>query len=409
MLVIEIQKQSKVSLIVFVFTLIVVGISLVSLFFPALLVPITTEYESIVEPFSPGRWALPALITYMIIFYLGLAYYAKKLPKIILNSFQFILNFEISRRLAILAVVIILGGYIAFTVQDLTIYEGSEFGDYDNIKKLIEDFPSYRNENVEQVIVYVKNFLLFSSLEIFQNVRVIPFIGSTSLLLLTYLFTAKIANKRFAGIVAMVVLLQSYTFLKYDVSATYSSFWTLFYLLSLYMIYKRWYLSPVLFVLSIFSKPLVVAFFPMTLFFTYRIQMPRRKKFYILLSYGIIIGALIGVVLFTDVEREKEREILKFESVDLWIGFTTWAFQLRFDGFFLLFFLPVIVGLYMISRKGVRDADSILLLLGGILIASPLMAAFSGFNIQPYRFIPLIVFFAVGVGTLLSKKIIQQA
>jgi len=243
-------------------------------------------------------------------------------------------------------------------------------------------------------------------LEIFQNVKVIPFIGSISLLLLTYFFTAKIANKRFAGLVAMVILLQSYTFLRYDTAATYSNFWTLFYLLSLYVIYKRWYLSPVSLVLSIFSKLLSAIFLPMTLFFTYRANIPRRKKINIMITYGVLVSVMLVGAFLIDFGP---RFIEPFSNFDFWDGFTTWASMLRLDGLVLLFLLPLTVGLFMISRKGLREADSILILLGGILISAPILAAFTDFEIQPYRYMPLIVFFAVGVGILLSKKIIQQA
>jgi len=234
---------------------------------------------------------------------------------------------------------------------------------------------------------------------------VIPFIGSISLLLLTYFFTAKIANKRFAGLVATIILLQSYTFLRYDTSATYSNFWTLFYLLSLYSIYNKWYLSHVSYVFSIFSKPVSGIFLPMTLFFTYTANIPRRKKIYIMIFYVIVVAVVIAGLSQT----EYYRDTTPFNASKFWVGFTTWAFMLRFDGLILLFLLPLTVGLFLISRKGIREADSILIMIGGILLLSPILAAFTYFDIQPYRYIPLIVFFAVGVGMLLSKKIIRQA
>jgi len=49
-------------------------------------------------------------------------------------------------------------------------------------------------------------------------------------------------------------------------------------------------------------------------------------------------------------------------------------------------------------------ADSILILIAGTLFSAPLLLGFTEFNTQPYRLIPFIVFFAMGVGTLLSRK-----
>ena len=402
----EIQKIGLVSYAVFIITLTIVSANLISLFFPALLVPLTTDFESTIDPFEPGAWALPALVTNFALFYFGIMYYKKKIPNKIRNAIQFILNFEVSRRIACIVILIILGGYIAFTMEEIDYSEIEEWSDFKAISIVLKNFPFEEGGKDHLRVLYVKNFLLYSSQEIFQNVKVIPFIGSISLLLLTYFFTTKIANKRFAGLVAMVILLQSYTFLRYDTSATYSNFWTLFYLLSLYVIYKRWYLSPISLVLSIFSKLLSAIFLPMTLFFTYRANIPRRKKINIVMSYGVLVSVMLVGTFLVDIGLP----IIKpFSNFDFWNGFTTWAAMLRLDGLVLLFLLPLTVGLFMISRKGVREADSILVLLGGILMSAPLLAAFSDFNIQPYRYMPLIVFFAVGAGTLLSKKIIRQA
>jgi len=69
----------------------------------------------------------------------------------------------------------------------------------------------------------------------------------------------------------------------------------------------------------------------------------------------------------------------------------------------LVFLLPLTIGLYLKSRKGVIEADSIMVMIAGILLSVPLLTGFSYFNIQPYRWIPLIAFFAIGVGILLSK------
>ena len=66
--------------------------------------------------------------------------------------------------------------------------------------------------------------LLLTSLEILGNVKIIPFLGSIALLLTTYVFTKQVTNNRLAGIIAMLVLIQSYTFLKYDSLAMYENF-----------------------------------------------------------------------------------------------------------------------------------------------------------------------------------------
>jgi len=397
--------KNKVSYLVFVFTITIVGINFISVFFPALLVPLATGLESQTSSFEPGAWALSALVVNVILLYIGILYYIKKIPSIVQNAIQFILNFEVSRKISFIVIVIILGGYIAFTIQDLSIDEKSEWSDFNRIAVVLGNFPFGDAGKEDLRILYVKNFLLYSSQNVFDNVKVVPFIGSIALLVVTYFFTARIANKRFAGLVAMVILLQSHTFLRYDTAATYTNFWTLFYLLSLYVIYNRWYISPGSYILSIFSKPLSAIFLPMTLFFVYRADISRQKKIRLVISYGIV-AAIVAVALMVVVNVDKS--ISPFSNIDFWTGFTTWYFMLRFDGMILLFLPALTVSLFLICRKGIQIADSILLLLGGILLAAPLLAAFSGFDIHPYRYMPLIVFFAVGVGVLFSKRITRQ-
>ena len=69
--------------------------------------------------------------------------------------------------------------------------------------------------------------------------------------------------------------------------------------------------------------------------------------------------------------------------------------------------LPLIVGLFLVSRKDVPHADSIMVIIVGIILAMPLLAAMTGVRLHPYRYVPLIVFFGIGVGMLFSNKISQ--
>ena len=407
----EKEKTSRISYVVFISAIIVVVLNLISLFFPGLFITMTADFETNVDPFELGVSTVPVLVTNLVLLGIGILHYRKILPAKIQDSVRFILNFEVSPKVAGIVVVILLGGYIAFTSQDLSVNEINEIPDFDKVEKALENYP---NEGLHGYAA-VKFFLLHTSQVIFQNVKVIPFIGSISLLLVTYLFTVEITKKRFPGLVALAILLQSHTFLQYDTIATYPNFWTLFFIISLYMIYKKWYLSPVMYVVSIFSKPLTAVFFPMTLFFTYRAEIPKEKKIRIAISYAIIFVIMIGILLaglsIPDMLEgfESTAGILEgFDYSDFSSGFTAWAFQLRFDWAVLLFILPLTVGLFLTSRRGIPEADSILVLLVGILILGPLLVGFTHYLINPYRFMPLIVFFAVGVGTLLSKRINQK-
>ena len=42
--------------------------------------------------------------------------------------------------------------------------------------------------------------------------------------------------------------------------------------------------------------------------------------------------------------------------------------------------------------------------IAGMLLIAPIIMGFTTHTNQPYRFVPLVVFFAIGVGVLLSRR-----
>lgn len=395
------------SWIVFLFSISIVILSLVSVVFPTLIASSNSTISDLeelgislfeVNPFEVGVWAGPVFTISIIVFMLTLLYFKKKLPKSLTKFFEFIFTFEVSKKTALITILLILAIYIGFSAQELTIEE--EWEDYPGVKQRIENWsPEQVTRGVEP---HVRYFFLWASMNIFGYLTVIPFITSISLLLLTYFFTAEISKKRFAGIVAMVILLQSNLFLKYDTTVAYSNFWVLFYLLSLYLIYRAWPLSPVSFFLSIFSKALTASFFPMSLYFIFRSKISRKRK--IIISASTLALILAGIIAaasgtgFSGIAGERE----EFDVDEFWLGFTSFAFQLRFDGLVLVFILPLIVGLFLATRHRILHTDSIMILISGMLLIAPLLTGFSELTNQPYRFVPLVTFFAIGVGILLS-------
>ena len=398
-----VSKSRILTYLVLVFSLAVVILSVISLIFPSFFVSTFVGTASDANSFEFGSWSVPFLIVNLSILVFSLLYYKKLVPNQIYNFFHFILKFEVSRKLAIIVFSIMIGIYIIFSVGELRLEEIDNWKDWQILGPIIEEFPFGGEEKPALRVQYVSNFLLFSSQQIFQNVKVIPFIASISLIFLTYFFTSQITKKRFAGLVAVAIILQSHTFLRYDTTATFANFWTSFYLLSLYLVYKKWPFSPLAYVMSIFSKALTVIFLPMSLFFIYRTHLAKKTKILLSVSYLVIFFVILGsVVLSETIGFGKTLSLPEFD--DFVTGLTAWAFQLRIDGLVLVFLLPLVIGLVIRSLQGFREAESILILISGILLSAPLLAGFTEFNIQPYRWIPLIVFFAIGVGVLLSKK-----
>ena len=403
------QKQISqiISYAVFVFALIIILINLVSLVFPALIVTQINETIPGENTFELGSWTVPLITTNIGILVFGILFYKNKIPSVVKKYVNFIYSFEVSRNVALLVFVILLFGYIGYSMQDIGEDEADTWGDYTHLLGVIEKWPEMRGGNFATLeVLHVKNFLIKSSLVLFNNPKVVPFFESIVLVILTYFFTVKITHNRFAGLVSMIVLIQSYTFLRFDTLMTYANDWTLFYLLSLYLIYVKWPLSPISYFASILSKPLSAAFLPMTLFFIYRAEVHMKKKIRTFVMYVgiVIVFAVVGLTIENPLIVADE-----YNYVDFWAAFTTWAFQLRFDTIFLLFILPLTVCLFLKSRSGFPQADSAIVLIAGVILAMPLLAGLTGYNVHPYRYVPLMVFFAIGVGMLFAKKVKQEA
>ena len=400
-----VKEESRfLSNTIFGLSLAVIIPSLVGLIFPALIIASIYRLQILANPFELGFWTMPLLIANFILLVFGIIYYKKVLPHVVFRSINFLLSYEVSSRTATIVLVTLFGIYISFSVNELSVYEGGIWGDFERIERAVDEFP-YNDIKGSPDVVYVKNFILWISHNILQNIRILPFIGSISLLLLTYFFTVQLTNKRFAGIIALVILMQSSTFLRYDTSATYSYFWVLFYLLSLYFIMnKKWYLTHITFIFSLFSKPLTAVFLPATMFFVYNTNIPDKRKILIILIYAIIFG---GIVIAAVLGSKISADLEPFDYGTFWMGFAVLSVELRFDGIVLIFLLPLIVALFLTSRRGISQADSILFIIMVILFSYPLQVALTPLNLLPYRYIPFLVFFAIGVGTIFSKKITQ--
>ena len=345
------------------------------------------------EPFEAGIWSGGVIVSSAVIFVLALLHHKKKISTLS-KLFEKIFSFEISKKVSLIIMIVILVIYISASAGELSIEEN--LGDYAGVKKRLD---TWSIDTITAFEPHVRYFLLSSSMVLFGNYKVIPFIASIALLITTYLITKTITQKRFAGIISTVILLQSSVFLTYDTTVSYTNFWILFYLVSLYMAYKFWPLSPVAYLLSIPSKALTAAFLPMSIYFILRSNISKKQKMITAgITFGIILaGGIAGISTSQGIEEE-------FDAKEFQMGFTSFAYQLRFDGLIMLFMIPLVVGLFIVSRNGIKHGESMMLFISGIMLIAPILTGFTDQTNQPYRFVPLVVFFAMGVGVLLSKR-----
>ena len=382
----------------------VVLLSSVSIVFPGLIISIV-DVNLFGEPFEIGTMGIPFIIINIIVFSLILLHLKKRLPEIFTIISEKIFSFDLSKRNSFVILGIILTIYIATSANELSINEVEQYGDYLVLERAVNVWPEQEAENkylAEQLDRHVRMALLVASEEVFHNIKVIPYLASIFLLITTYFLTVKLSDRNFTGLVAVILILQSSTFYIYDTIAVYENFWVLFYVFSIYLIFKKPKFSSIFFILSIFSKAIFVLWLPISILVTLLSDIPKNKKIFVITTHIVVI--IISLIIF-QYSDTVYGNVIDIEVSEFWIGFTTLASNLRFDIVLLLLLLPVSAGLFLKARNGSKNSISLIVLISGTILVTPILEMITDYYfVYPYRYVPLVVFFAIGLSTLFSKK-----
>ena len=400
----EINTNNSFVWLIFIIGFTVILLSIVSVVFPGLILSIFGDSEFL-EPEEIGPIGIPLVLTNIIIFSLIILYYLQRLPDSFVEFCRKILSLDLSRKNSLIFLIIILAIYVSISANELSIYELNQYGDFLIVKDALEIWPDGKSDNVyvtEQLTRHVRMILLVASDEIFDNIKIIPYIGTILLLVTTYFLTVSFSKKNFTGLLAVVLVLQSSTFYTYDTIAVYENFWVLFYVFSIYLIFQKPKFSSIFYILSIFSKAITILMLPVTIMVTLLSEIPKRKKIFVIGSHLVVL--VISIIIF-QFSNTIYGNVIDVNTIEFVTGFTTLAFNLRFDVLLLLFLLPVSMGLFLKARNGCRNSISLMVLMCGSILVTPVLEMITNFYfVYPYRYVPLVIFFAVSASSLLSKK-----
>lgn len=293
----------------------------------------------------------------------------------------------------------ILAVYWAFTVGELFVDECTNLGDcFDFDRRMIRLYV-WDIDWIQTDLRHSVHFILLeTSYQLFHNYKVLVLASSTLLLVVSYLFTVNMAEKRLAGIVAVIVILQSSIFHGYDTSVTYPSFWALLFLTTLYLTTtKAWYLSPLPYIISIPAKAITALYMPGVLVFEFFYN---RKAFY-LFSVVSVVGLIL---LFSFVQFSNDFIVIKDIHLQKFAGgFVSWMWQ-GFAGDQVTLLLLVFGGfLLFFNRKKIKNSKPVLLLVLGMILTSPILTGMTTYSIWPYRMLPLVVLIGLMVGMVVSN------
>ena len=129
----DLENSNKVSYAVFFCALVVVLLTLTTVIFPALFSSSFGLYSENLNAFELGHQSIFLIVSNIVIFGFGIAYYKKKIPSSLAGVIEKVRTFEIPIKAAIIILLIILGVYIGLSAPELLLDEGKEWADYDAV------------------------------------------------------------------------------------------------------------------------------------------------------------------------------------------------------------------------------------------------------------------------------------
>lgn len=357
-------------------------------------------FPDIIVPFSLSYLSLAIVTTNIGIFFIWFLHTRQKSSVVITRFLKNILAFDLRQTSSYIVLACITVVYIGFTLPE--IYEEEyDLGDYDDVKRNVENWPNESGILASTFFPTVNFLLLKISLSIFGNIRILPFLSSIILIILTYELTCEITKKKFPGILATVVLLQSNTFLTFDTTATYATFWIVFYLSSVFLIIKtRRSFALFAYMFSFFAKPLTIVFMPMNIYKIIESKSNQRGKVLVILPY-VVIATITTFAISLGIVKDVDFTGFQFGEFFGTLYYFKWQYP---ETYFYVAIIPLIVGLYVIHKKGSPHAISIMIMIFLIMASQMLLVAITSVANSNYRLVILSVFVAIATGVLLDKR-----
>ena len=275
---------------------------------------------------------------------------------------------QIDSRISVSILALLIGFYAWFSVPDV-------FSFYDYFDSMLVD-KRVDSLTITNSDVYLRYYLLSVGYELGVP-KIIPFLESIGLLIMTYLVTVQISKRRISGLVSVIIVSTSNLFLFYDTSVAYDNSWVLFLLLGVYFS-KRW-VGTVSFLASIFCKQMTAVFVPSMIF----LQLKNKK-----LGLAYIITGVIGIYLAFDLyDSFKPDEFAK--------GLTDSFYWLQSD-LYMIVMVPIVMFFLFYFRKKYDNTMIPFVFMANSIVSGGIVEGFTPMLNEAYRYIPLVVFFAIG-------------
>lgn len=238
----------------------------------------------------------------------------------------------------------------------------------------------------------LKAWMLCVSEKYLGDINFIPFAFATGLIPLTFLLIRKITHDQRSALIGSGLLLLSPIISYLGTTASLSTEWVFFMLLSAYLAYRQPKLAGVAFFASVAAKGLTLVLLPFLVWWI--IKSDIKNKTHALVSLGCA-AVVIGLISFFGYNSIIQQVIFGFYPDEIaQAAYDTW-FVFRSDPLqFVLVPLGIILSLQ--SKNPIGKPLGIMMAFYWSLVF--LFPIFSFYMMFDYRMIPLIIFAAISIG-----------
>jgi hypothetical protein len=332
-----------------------------------------------------------------------------------------IADFDLKKKVAVIMLIGIIGiwaGYSAYNEFSFPYEDCKSFGklaeygmgictDYGKRLMFMYEYEElHRWNNPLRTVTYE---LLFLSDNVFGDYRVIPFISSGLVLLFTYLITNQLTGRNYTGLIAVLFVLHSPIFYKYDLIMTYPNFWVTFFLASLWFTFNKWMLSPVSIFVGMSAKILNFLNLPAVIVFTLLTDNKNKSKIiksYILILVGIVSTIFLSKFVYPPLWHKIYFAFLvqfDFQPTEFlwWLGM--WSIELFTDKITLFLIFILLPCLFLLKKSKVKNASAILAMIIIFILQPAFISGFTGYTNEDYRYLHLVVFVGIGVAFIIPN------
>ena len=222
------------------------------------------------------------------------------------------------------------------------------------------------------------------------NYHTFSIASSITLLITLYFFSYKITSNRLSSLISVIILEFSKTFMWYSDSIAYPNFFMVMLLLSLYPFTKTW-IKPISFIASFVFKAEALAFLPLVM-----IREKSKKIRLVYLGIALVVGSIVLALNWIRYDGTINTTNMLYPQIGLYL--------LDQDMWLLAILFPVTALLFYLRKQKVEWSGFILGAMGYCLLFQYVLPIVSTYNAFGYRMLPFVVFFAMGVALIVSKK-----